>query len=79
MKIDKIIDKNERKTAIEWFESGIEQKIAGNYQKAIKCFEKVVAIDPKNKDAWIKMGESYEQLGNYQKTIECYEKADELS
>ena len=66
------------KSALEWFNQGIELKKAGNYYKAIDCFENVVKIDPANKATWKLLGDLYEQIGNYQKTIECYDKSDQL-
>ncbi|MHA1300107.1 MAG: tetratricopeptide repeat protein [Candidatus Helarchaeota archaeon] len=68
----------EGKTALEWFNLGLENKNSGNYQNAIECFKKVVKLEPNNKDAWLNLGACYEQLANYQKTIECYDNADKL-
>ncbi|SHN66621.1 tetratricopeptide repeat protein [Desulfovibrio litoralis] len=43
--------------------------------KAIKAYEKVLAITPNNTDVLVDMGTMYKELGNFNKAIEYFDKA----
>lgn len=47
---------------------------SGQYDKAIRRFEKVLEIDPSYIEAYLHLADAYEQQGNKAKTIEMLEK-----
>jgi tetratricopeptide (TPR) repeat protein len=47
----------------------------GDYEKAVKCFDKVIEIDSENEEAWWLRGSDLEKLGRYQEAIEDYKQA----
>ena len=54
---------------------GVRTVILEEYQKAIECFEKALAIKKYFHEACYNMGNAYDELGKHQKVIDCYEKA----
>lgn len=50
----------------------------GNYNQAIKCYQKVIVINPNNATAFFKMGLYYRKLDNYNQTITSWQKAARL-
>jgi radical SAM protein with 4Fe4S-binding SPASM domain len=44
-------------------------------EKAINCFEKVLKIDPKNKEINYKLGKIYQGIGNQTQAVENYQKS----
>ncbi len=51
---------------------------AADYQQRIMTAEKIVAGDPKNRQAWVQLGNDYFDTGQPQKAITAYGKALEL-
>jgi tetratricopeptide (TPR) repeat protein len=47
----------------------------GRHKEAIKCFDTVIEIDPKEADAWSNKGVSFGLLGRFEKAVECFETA----
>ena len=54
-------------------------KKLGDTKQAIKCYQKAIHINPKNKDAYYNLGNTYETLGKTQLAIDCYQRAIHLS
>lgn len=52
---------------------------SGQFDKAIKRFEKVVRIDPSFIEAYLHMADAYDQMGDKAKTIEMLEKYESLT
>jgi len=50
----------------------------GNYEEAVKCYDKATEGDPKNPQIWLEAGNFYYSLAEFQKSIECYNKSIEL-
>ena len=50
-------------------------KLEKNTGKALKEYQKLIAIDPKNHEVWYNMGFAYDELEQYEKAIDCYETA----
>jgi len=51
---------------------------SGQIDKAIKRFEKVIALKPDYLEAYLYLADAYEQMGNKQKTIETLQKYADL-
>jgi Flp pilus assembly protein TadD len=51
----------------------------GNYQKAIKDYEKSISINPRDAAPYNRLGVIYEKLGNYLQAIENYSKSLDLT
>jgi tetratricopeptide (TPR) repeat protein len=47
----------------------------GNYEQAITCYEKAIALKPDMHDAFNNMGIAYRKQNDYEQAIACYEKA----
>jgi superkiller protein 3 len=60
---------------IEYMNQGLAYDGKGNFDEAIKCYEKAIEIKKNNHKAFNNMGLSYFKKGNHDKAIECYEKA----
>lgn len=57
---------------------GIIYRDTGEYDKAIKEFEKVIQIEPENSDAYRELGYAYQELGRLEDAEMAYKKAIEL-
>ena len=51
---------------------------AADYRQRIETAEKIVAADPKNRQAWVQLGNDYFDTGQAQKAVNAYGKALEL-
>lgn len=70
------IKRNEENfTAAQWVEKGNDYYWSGNYNNAIECYNKAIALDSKNYSAWNKLGATYHAMDDYQKAIEYGNKA----
>ena len=47
-------------------------------EEAIKCFDKVIELNPKNAGGWGNKGNALGHLGKHEESIKCYDKALEL-
>ncbi|MDR1006684.1 MAG: tetratricopeptide repeat protein [Bacteroidales bacterium] len=80
---DEIASINDRittpKTADDWFIKAYAAQIDGNFETAIRHYEKVINEKPDAVSAYVNMGVAYVGLdGQYEKAIKCFEKAIEL-
>jgi tetratricopeptide (TPR) repeat protein len=50
----------------------------GNYEQAIKVFDKAIENNSQNSEAWYNKGFCYMQLGNYAEAIKAFDKAVEI-
>lgn len=48
-------------------------------EKALRCFEEVLAVEPENAEALVKKGTALEQLKRLEEAIDCYDKAIALN
>jgi len=58
-----------QETAENWFESGNEATQAGNYQEAIRCFERSIALDPNHLGSYRNIGCVYGIMGMWDEAI----------
>jgi len=63
------------KSAKEWCDEGIDLMSDKKFSEAIKCFKKVVEIDPKYEKVYLHMGYCYDGNYNSDKAIKYYRKA----
>jgi len=52
-----------------WFEKGNSLYKAERYEEAIRCFEQVLKLDPRNASAWNNKGLSLSKLGRHEEAI----------
>jgi len=48
-----------------WYNKGLALYNLRKYDKAIKCFDKAIRINPEYADAWISKGLALHRLGKY--------------
>lgn len=65
---------NVSKSSKELLAEGFLYYAKGNYEEAIKCYDKVVELEPENIEAWYEKGNILEQLRHYKEAINCYDK-----
>ena len=63
------------KPALFWVNKGASFLALGRHTEAIDCFDKALAIDPKNRDAWSNKGIALDTLGRFDEAIDCYDMA----
>lgn len=63
------------KTATFWNNKGGSLHAVGQYQDAIVCLRRAVAINPHYAIAWSNMGHSLGMVGKHDEAIECFENA----
>ena len=57
-----------------WKNKGIAFDMLKKYKEAIRCFDKVLEIDPNCVDTWNNKGITLRKLKRYNKAIRCYDK-----
>ena len=67
----------ESATADDLFDSGLAALRNRNYELAVALFERVVALEPKHKDAWNNLGRAYLGMLNGEAAIRAFQKAVE--
>ena len=51
----------------------------GKYDQAIECYDKAIALEPRDFAAWHNKGELLFSLKKHDQAIECYDKAIALN
>lgn len=64
----------EDKDARDWFEKGGLYAAYGNEDAAIKCFQKVLELNPDNTEAAFNLGLVYAEKGEYEKALDFINK-----
>lgn len=64
-----------KKTEYEWFNKGLALLNTGHIKKAMKCFDNVIAINPRRYDAWTYKGSALASLDMFEEAIFCHERA----
>ena len=70
------------KSRRDWWYEGVDAFNMHNpqmYEKAIKCFDKALEIDPNDSDSWALKGTSLDLLNRSQEAIKCFDKALEIN
>ena len=66
-----IEESKDHNDAEAWDNQGIIVAQLGNYQEAIKCFEKAIEIRPDFAEAWYHKGVALTSLRQHQEAIKC--------
>ena len=61
------------KTAVEWYNEGIDLDNSMRYDEAIACYDRALEIDPKFVPAWSGKGYTLRKLNRYSEAIACYD------
>ncbi len=65
-------------SASDFYQRGLDNALSGNYQEAIKAYNKAIELDPKHAAAYGSRGAAYASIGNYQQAIKDSDSAIEL-
>jgi tetratricopeptide (TPR) repeat protein len=57
---------------------GVEHRINGEYESAIKVYNSVITMNPNNSVAWHNLGNIYSDTNQSESAIRCYQKAIEI-
>ena len=76
----KLLDKGgeEEKAEVDWFERGVEQLEAGDFQGSLAYFDKAIEIKADFYEAWLLPGIALYELGRFDEAITSYDKAVEI-
>ena len=58
-----------------WSNKGGSLLALGRHHEAIECFDKALAIDPREAGIWANKGVCLDELGNYAEAIDCYDES----
>jgi len=58
-----------------WVEKGLAFNTSGKYEEAIRCYDKALALDPRNPAACHNKGNSLCAAGRYEEALRCYNEA----
>ncbi len=64
-----------QRDAADWHNEGIGLHSSGDYEKAIRCFDHALEIDPGYAGAWYNKGYALAELTRYAESIQCYDHA----
>jgi tetratricopeptide (TPR) repeat protein len=57
------------------FEKGLLHADLAQYENTLKCFKKIITLEPENSMAWNNKGYTLEKLNFLEEAINCYKKA----
>ena len=58
-----------------WYNKGLALYKLEKYEKAIKCCDEAIRINPRNADAWYLKSIDFAKLEKYEKAIKCCDEA----
>ena len=64
--------------AKSYYEEGISKAGERNFEEAVKCFDKTIALIPGHYMAWLDRGRSFLELENYQEALANFNQAIKL-
>jgi tetratricopeptide (TPR) repeat protein len=70
--------KHEDGSADDWLEQGQVLFEQGDYEGAIACYERAVAIEPSNVEVWLNYGKALRQVERFEEAIATCDKAIQL-
>ena len=63
----------------DWYNKGVALVKMGLYGEAVKCFDRVIELNPNNADAWTNRGRALVEMGRYTEAIKSHDRAIEIS
>ncbi|MFM7572687.1 MAG: tetratricopeptide repeat protein, partial [Snowella sp.] len=63
------------KTAVQWYNQGVDQLAEADYKGAIKSFSESIQLNPQDPDTYYNRGYAEHILGNYDAAIKDYNQA----
>ena len=67
------------KTAVQWYNQGVDKLSDKKYQEAIKDFNESINLNDQDADAFYNRGYAYHILGDYDKALADYDQALRLN
>jgi len=67
-----------QQTAGDWFNKGNDFYDRGAYDLAVKCYDKMILIDPNNATAWNNKGNAFDSQGKHDDATKCFNEAIRL-
>jgi len=64
--------------AVDWYNKGVLYDNQGDTKNAMKCYDRVLEIDPNLAEAWYAKGALYDNQGDTENAMKCKDKAREL-
>jgi tetratricopeptide (TPR) repeat protein len=58
----------------EWGNEGVSLEQLGHPEGAIRCFDKIIEINPLDAKTWVNKGVSLNTLGRFDEAIDCFDK-----
>ena len=68
----------EEQDAINWNNKGFALASLGQYEEALKAYDKAIELKPDFSVAWNNKAFSFSSLGRYEEALNAYDKAIEL-
>jgi len=65
-------------TSADWSEMGNAQVGRGEYEEAVKSYQRAIDLDTYNPDLWYNRGLALSSLGRYEDALECYQRGTKL-
>jgi Flp pilus assembly protein TadD len=69
------LDKSSLELIESWFNLGLKQVSAGDFEKAIASWEKALQINPNLSEAWHNRGSALGRLGQYEEAVDSFQSA----
>lgn len=69
------IDESTLELVESWFNLGLKQASAGDFNEAVVSWEKALELNPNLVEAWHNRGSALGRLGNYQQALKSFEQA----
>ena len=61
--------------AEKWYRKGVDLYYRhGKFQDAMACFDRVIELDPRHRDAWNGRGVCLKELGRYEEAVQCFDR-----
>ena len=65
--------------AVDWFERGQALTLSGNYNEAVKAYDRVIVLRPNTAKVYSNRGAVYIHMGNYERAVKDLDKAVALN
>lgn len=66
------------KSASQWYEDGVELLDSGFFDSAIRCFDEILEVEPRNTRAWVLKATALSGSERYEEAMQCLDRALEI-